>query len=211
MVASKVQPPSPTPLPSIFGGFVDVRSLVDINLLALLHQSLLVENNDLRTMVLDTMYVLMTRSAVPVTDSPLIAMRREAFTEHSLQGYQQVLDQIFSTMVVSSTGHLDINRDTYGVGKKFVMVPPLPKVKILITVHLRPRILRVTPPPLRTHPYTPLLPLPAPPIQHHPLPLDRNPNLHHLAQHSPLHKPSPYPRNPPRHPPPTLHRPSRRF
>lgn len=126
MVASKVQPPSPTPLPSIFGGFVDVRSLVDINLLALLHQSLLVENNDLRTMVLDTMYVLMTRSAVPVTDSPLIAMRREAFTEHSLQGYQQVLDQIFSTMVVSSTGHLDINRDTYGVGKKFVMVPPAP-------------------------------------------------------------------------------------
>lgn len=99
---------------------------MDINLLALLHQSLLVDNNDLRTMVLDTMYVLMTRSVVPVTDSPLIAMRREAFSEHSLQGYQQVLDQIFSTMIISSNGHLDINRDTYGVGKKFVMVPPPP-------------------------------------------------------------------------------------
>ena len=96
---------------------------MDINLLALLHQTLLVDNNDLRTMVLDTMYVLMTRPVVPVTDLPFIAMRRKAFEEDSLQGYEQVLDQIFSTMVSSSNGHLDINRDVYGVGKKFVMVP----------------------------------------------------------------------------------------
>ena len=136
----KSTPPSPV-------SGIDVRSLVDINLLALLHQSLLVENNDLRTMVLDTMYVLMTRSVVPVTDSPLIAMRREAFSEHSLQGYQQVLDQIFSAMIVSSNGHLDVNRDTYGVGKKFVMVPS-PQNPVLTLVHLRISLLRTPPPPL---------------------------------------------------------------
>ena len=138
----KSTPPSPV-------SGIDVRSLVDINLLALLHQSLLVENNDLRTMVLDTMYVLMTRSVVPVTDSPLIAMRREAFSEHSLQGYQQVLDQIFSAMITSSNGHLDVNRETYGVGKKFVMVlPPPHQVKLMLLVHLRISLRRTPPPPL---------------------------------------------------------------
>jgi hypothetical protein len=107
----------------------------------------LVENNDLRTMVLDTMYVLMTRSVVPVTDGPLIAMRREAFSEHSLQGYQQVLDQIFSAMITSSNGQLAVNRETYGVGKKFVMVPPQP-TRVLIIVHLRISLLRTLTPPL---------------------------------------------------------------
>ena len=110
---------------------VDVRSLVDVNLLALLHQTLLIDNNDLRTMVLDTMYVLMTRPAVPVQDSLLIAMRRQAFSEHALQGYQQVLEQIFSNMLSSTNGLLEVNRDVYGVGKKFVMVPPLPPVFLL--------------------------------------------------------------------------------
>jgi hypothetical protein len=96
---------------------------VEINLLGLLHQTLLVDDNDVRTMVLDTLYVLMIRSAVPVQDASLIAMRREAFSEQSLQGYGQVLDQVFANMATASDGQLvDVNRDAYGVGKKFVMV-----------------------------------------------------------------------------------------
>ena len=93
-----------------------------INLLGLLHQTLLVNDSELRVMVLDTLYVLMTRSIVPVQDTELISMRREAFLEESIQGYGQVLDQVFSNMITTSNGVLDIDRDTYGVGKKFVMV-----------------------------------------------------------------------------------------
>lgn len=73
-------------------------------------------------MVLDTLYVLMTRSIIPVQDASFIAMRREAFSEDSLQGYGQVLDQVFSTMIANAR---DVDRETYGVGKKFVMVFPL--------------------------------------------------------------------------------------
>jgi len=73
-------------------------------------------------MVLDTLYVLMTRPIVPIQDGPLIAMRREAFLEESLQGYGQVLDQIFSSMITQSGGHIEVDREIYGVGKKFVMV-----------------------------------------------------------------------------------------
>jgi hypothetical protein len=94
---------------------------VDISLLGLLHQTLLINHNEIRTMVLDTLYVLMIRSAIPVQDVALITMRREAFSEHNLQGYGQVLDQIFSNML-SNDGHLHVDRETYGVGKKFVMV-----------------------------------------------------------------------------------------
>jgi len=99
-----------------------LRSLVDINLLQLLHRSLLVNNNDVRTMVLDTLYVLTTRSVIPLQDNALIRMRREAFSEDALQGYSQVLDQIFSGMITNRNRQLDIDRETYGVGKKFVMV-----------------------------------------------------------------------------------------
>ena len=53
-------------------------------------------------------------------------MRREAFSEHNLQGYGQVLDQIFSNMISNAR---DVDRETYGVGKKFVMVFPLVSVK----------------------------------------------------------------------------------
>jgi hypothetical protein len=48
-------------------------------------------------------------------------MRREAFSEENLQGYGQVLDQIFSNMLTNN-GTLEVDRETYGVGKKFVMV-----------------------------------------------------------------------------------------
>jgi Exportin 1-like protein len=102
----------------------DDRSLVDIDLLQLLHQSLLVNNNDIRTTVLDTLYVLTTRSAIPIQDTALIRMRREAFSEDALQGYSQVLDQIFADMITNVNGQLDIDREIYGVGKKFVMVRP---------------------------------------------------------------------------------------
>ena len=102
--------------------FSDLRSMVDINLLALLHQTLLINHNEIRTMVLDTLYVLMTRSTIPVQDMALSRMRRQAFSEHSLQGYGQVLDQIFSNMITNNNGTLDVDRETYGVGKKFVMV-----------------------------------------------------------------------------------------
>ena len=61
----------------------------------------------------------MNRSALPVQDEIFINMRREAFSEQSLQGYNQVLDQVFSKMVLQ--GGL-IDREGYGVGKKFVMV-----------------------------------------------------------------------------------------
>ena len=65
----------------------------------------------------------MIRSAIPVQDASLIAMRREAFSEQSLQGYGQVLDQVFANMATASDGQLvDVDRDAYGVGKKFVMV-----------------------------------------------------------------------------------------
>lgn len=74
-------------------------------------------------MVLDTLYVLMTRSIIPVQDTELIAMRREAFSEHSLQGYGQVLDQVLAGMITASGNSIDIDREGYGVGKKFVMVP----------------------------------------------------------------------------------------
>jgi hypothetical protein len=74
-------------------------------------------------MVLDTLYVLMTRSIIPVQDASFIDMRREAFSEDSLQGYGQVLDQVFSTMITNGS---DVDRETYGVGKKFVMVSLLP-------------------------------------------------------------------------------------
>lgn len=73
-------------------------------------------------MVLDTLYVLMTRSIIPAQDVSLTQMRRQAFSEHNLQGYGQVLDQIFSTMITNNNGALDVDRETYGVGKKFVMV-----------------------------------------------------------------------------------------
>ena len=96
--------------------------MVDINLLALLHQTLLINHNEIRTMVLDTLYVLMTRSIHPVQDIALSRMRRQAFSEQSLQGYGQVLDQIFSNMITNNNGTLDVDRETYGVGKKFVMV-----------------------------------------------------------------------------------------
>jgi len=99
-----------------------LRSLVDINLLQLLHRSLLVSNNDVRTVVLDTLYVLTTRSVIPLQDNALIRMRRDAFSEDALQGYSQVLDQIFAGMITNTNGQLDIDRETYGVGKKFVMV-----------------------------------------------------------------------------------------
>lgn len=95
---------------------------MDINLLQLLHQTLLVNHKELRTMVLDTLYVLMTRSITPVQDKELVAMRREAFSEHSLQGYGQVLDQVLAGMVTTSGNSIDIDREGYGVGKKFVMV-----------------------------------------------------------------------------------------
>jgi len=98
-------------------------------LLDLLHQTLLINHNELRTMVLDTLYVLMTRSAVPVQDAALIAMRREAFSEQSLQGYGQVLDQIFSSMITTNSNQVEVDREAYGVGKKFVMVPPQSFVK----------------------------------------------------------------------------------
>lgn len=98
---------------------------MDINLLGLLHQTLLINHNEIRTMVLDTLYVLMTRSVIPIQDGVLTTMRREAFSEDSLQGYGQVLDQIFSSMLINNDGHLDVDRETYGVGKKFVMVSPL--------------------------------------------------------------------------------------
>lgn len=100
----------------------DLRSLVDINLLGLLHQTLLIDHNEIRTMVLDTLYVLMTRSIIPSQDVSLTLMRRQAFSEHNLQGYGQVLDQIFSNMITNNNGALDVDRETYGVGKKFVMV-----------------------------------------------------------------------------------------
>jgi hypothetical protein len=100
----------------------DLSSLVEINLLGLLHQTLLVDQNELRTLVLDTLYVLMNRSIIPVQDAELIAMRREAFSEHSLQGYGQVLDQVLAAMVTTSNGIVDVDREGYGVGKKFVMV-----------------------------------------------------------------------------------------
>jgi hypothetical protein len=90
--------------------------------LGLLHQTLLVDNNDVRTNVLDTLYVLMNRSVVPTQDVEFIAMRREAFSEQSLQGYAQVLEQITEGMIVRSGSQIDVNRDGYGVGKKFVMV-----------------------------------------------------------------------------------------
>jgi hypothetical protein len=99
-----------------------MRSLVELNLLALLHQTLLVDQNELRTLVLDTLYVLMTRSIVPVQDAELIKMRREAFSEHSLQGYGQVLDQVLAGMITTTNDIIDVDREAYGVGKKFVMV-----------------------------------------------------------------------------------------
>jgi hypothetical protein len=102
-----------------------MRSLVEINLLELLHQTLLIEHNEVRTMVLDTLYVLMTRAVIPGQDISLIEMRREAFSEHSLQGYGQVLDQILNQMIITKNGQIDVDREVYGVGKKFVMVSPL--------------------------------------------------------------------------------------
>jgi hypothetical protein len=111
-----------------------MRSLVDINLLQLLHRSLLVNHNEIRTMVLDTLYVLTTRSAIPLQDGPLIRMRREAFSEDALQGYTQVLDQIFSSMITNINGQLDIDRETYGVAKKFVMVRHLTLPSLLCSL-----------------------------------------------------------------------------
>lgn len=102
------------------------RSLTEINLLGLLHQTLLVEDNQVRTNVLDTLYVLMNRSVIPAQDEQFISMRREAFSEQSLQGYNQVLDHVFANMI-SQTGHVGIDREGYGVGKKFVMVLPTKK------------------------------------------------------------------------------------
>ena len=108
------------------------RSLPEINLLGLLHQTLLINHNELRVMVLDTLYVLMSRAAVPVQDASLIAMRREAFSEQSLQGYGQVLDQVFANMATVDNGQLvGVDRDAYGVGKKFVMVPSLVCISML--------------------------------------------------------------------------------
>jgi hypothetical protein len=99
---------------------------VEISLLQLLHQTLLIDQNELRTMVLDTLYVLMQRVINPLQDTEFIAMRREAFSEHSLQGYSQVLDQVLAGMVNTTGGSIDVDREGYGVGKKFVMVlPPL--------------------------------------------------------------------------------------
>lgn len=72
--------------------------------------------------MLDTLYVLTSRPVIPVQDTALIRMRREAFSEDALHGYSQVLDQIFATMITNTNGQLDIDRETYGVGKKFVMV-----------------------------------------------------------------------------------------
>jgi len=60
----------------------------------------------------------MSRSIIPAQDDAFVAMRREAFSEQSLQGYNQVLDKIFSQML---TSHGSIHRDSYGVAKKFVM------------------------------------------------------------------------------------------
>lgn len=96
---------------------------MEINLLQLLHQTLLVNQKELRTMVLDTLYVLMTRTVIPVQDTELIALRREAFSEDSLQGYGQVLDQVLAGMVNTDGGSFNVDREGYGVGKKFVMVP----------------------------------------------------------------------------------------
>lgn len=102
-------------------------------------------------MVLDTLYVLMTRPSIPLQDGPLIAMRRDAFSEESLTGYKQVLDQIFSSMLTRTGSHLGVDRDNYGVGKKFVMVLSSPyktahrrtrkwgKAKSSIFVHLQLR------------------------------------------------------------------------
>ena len=121
----------------------DLRSLVETQLLQLLHQTLLINQNELRTMVLDTLYVLMTRGGVPVEDAELIEMRREAFSEHSLQGYSQVLDQVLAGMVKTTGGSIDVDREGYGVGKKFVMVShALPAVADR-AVHLCPRIRRI--------------------------------------------------------------------
>ena len=111
-----------TTVSSLLNMYADLRSLVEINLLGLLHQTLLVDQNELRTLVLDTLYVLMNRSVIPIQDAALIAMRREAFSEHSLQGYGQVLDQVLAGMVTTSNGIVDVDREGYGVGKKFVMV-----------------------------------------------------------------------------------------
>lgn len=82
----------------------------------------MIKNNELRTLVLDTLYVLMNRTAVPAHDRELIIMRREAFSEHSLQGYGQVLDQVLTDMLTTTNGQIDVDREGYGVGKKFVMV-----------------------------------------------------------------------------------------
>jgi hypothetical protein len=100
---------------------------VEINLLDLLHQTLLINNNELRTLVLDTLYVLMNRYASPSHDCDLVAMRREAFSDHSLQGYGQVLDQVLGGMLTTTNGLIDVDREGYGVGKKFVMVNPIPR------------------------------------------------------------------------------------
>ena len=117
--------PSASPFP-LLSHDINNSAIIDINLLGLLHQSLVIDHNDVRTMVLDTLYVLMTRPIVPVQDGPLIAMRRDAFSEESLAGYNQVLDQIFSSMLTRTGSHLEVDRDNYGVGKKFVMVLPSP-------------------------------------------------------------------------------------
>src|SRR5580692_9195172 len=117
MRSTEVRSHSPPPSFTVYS---DDRSLVDINLLQLLHQSLLVNNIEIRTTVLDTLYVLTTRSVIPVQDTALIRMRREAFSEDALQGYSQVLDQLFADMITNVNGQLDIDRAIYGVGKKFV-------------------------------------------------------------------------------------------
>jgi hypothetical protein len=103
---------------------------VEINLLDLLHQTLLIDNAAVRTNVLDTLYVLMNRSVLRGRDDPFAQMRRQAFAEESLQGYNSVLDTVFAQM----TGPNGVDREGYGVGKKFVMVPhPL---DLLTEVHL---------------------------------------------------------------------------
>lgn len=90
-------------------------------------------------MVLDTLYVLMIRTIIPAQDVVFSQMRRQAFLEHSLQGYGQVLDQIFSNMITNTNGTLDVDRETYCVGKKFVMVTTSshPQLIFSIFVHWR--------------------------------------------------------------------------
>jgi hypothetical protein len=60
----------------------------------------------------------MSRPVIPVQDEAFIEMRREAFSEQSLSGYNNVVDQIFANILATPEM---VDRETYGVAKKFVM------------------------------------------------------------------------------------------